>query len=298
MGRGYRSEDVRHRLIEVLKDSKIGMSGVEISERLGMNRSTTTKYLEIFAAAGLLRRKGIGHITLWSLESGQTSYEFPADYFRLAPEFLDCLMRYSGDSAYSLIRNCLHSNASVDMLVSEMIVPAIHSVDESFEAGKIGNSEQKCIQNIISGSLHVLDRTPAEPDPAKTAIVMSADPQGSLLSEAAAAVLRSDNWSVFHLGDMSSAVNLLFDLDLQKLLGKIPRQKSGIVAVFVFSSTEEGLHFFSDSVRAMRQKSKRALRLVLCGKIGKKTKLEHDFLSADFGEIIQWSRTASAGLKP
>lgn len=297
MGRGYRPEEIRQRLIEALADSGIGMSGVEISERLGLNRSTMTKYLEIFAAAGLLRRKEIGNLTLWSLESDQTSYEFPADYFRLAPEFLDRLLRYSGDAACSLIRNCLHSGATAGMLVSEIIVPAAASVDESFEAGKIGSSEQKCLQSIISGSLHVINQVPAEPDPGKAALVMSADPQSGILSEAAATVLRSENWSVFHLGDMSSAANLLFDLDLQKLLGKIPRQKSGIVAAVVFSGTEEGLHFFSDAVRNLRQKSKRPIRLVLCGRIGKKTKLEHDFLSADFADIMQWSRTASAGLK-
>ena len=296
MGRGYRSEEIREKLIEALADSKIGMSGVEVSERLGINRITMTKYLKVFAAEGLLHQKNIGNLTLWSLEPGQESYDFPADYFRVAPQFLDLLLKYSENRAYALIRNCLRSRASVEKLVSEVIVPAISTVDRSFDGGKIGSSEQRFLQNIISNSLQIFNQLPAESNPKKSIIVISADQQSSLLSEAATSALRFGNWSVFHLGDMSSAINVLFDLDFQKLLGKISRQKSGITAVLVFSSTEEGLNFFSDSIRSIRQKSKKPLRLILCGKVGKKTKIESDFMSAKFDDIIQWSKTASAGL--
>lgn len=296
MGRGYRSEEIRERLIQTLADSDIGMSGVEISESLGLNRSTMTKYLKVFAAEGLLRQKDIGNLTLWSLEPGQESYDFPSDYFRVAPQFLDFLLKYSEVRAYALIKNCLHSGASVEKLVSEVIVPAISEVERSFDGGKIGSSEKRFLQNIISSSLQIFNHLPSEPNPKKTIIVISADSQSNLLSEAAASSLRSADWSVFHLGDMSSAVNVLFDLDFQKLLGKIPRQKSGITAVLVFSGTGEGLNFFSDSIRSIRQKSRKSIKLVLCGKAGKKTRIESDFLSAKFDDIIQWSKTASASL--
>lgn len=297
MGRGYHPEKLREKLIETLEDSKIGMSGVEISEKLGINRSTMTKYLKVFAAERLLRQKNIGNITLWSLEAGQESYDFPADYFKVAPQFLDLLLKYSEDGAYTLIKNCLYSGATVEKLISEVIVPAISSVDRSFGAGKIGSSEQKFVHNIISNSLQIFTHLPAEPNPKKSIVIISADPQSNLLSEAATSTLRSGNWSVFHLGDMSSAINVLFDLDFQKLLGKISRPKSGITAILVFSSTEMGLNFFSDSVRSIRQKSKKSLKIVLCGKVAKKTKIESDFISAKFDEIIQWSKTISAGLE-
>ena len=65
-----------------MKDSDTGMSGVEISEKLGVNRITMTKYLKVFAAEGLFRQKNIGNITLWFLEPGQESFDFPDDYFQ------------------------------------------------------------------------------------------------------------------------------------------------------------------------------------------------------------------------
>lgn len=291
MGRGYQSEDIRQKLIQILEGSESGMSGVEISEKIGVNRLTMTKYLKIFAAEGLLRQKNIGNITLWFLEPGQESYEFPADYFKVAPIYLENLVRGSEAQVYSLVRNCIHSGASAHRLVVEVVLPAIHAIKRMYDDGKIGNSEEKFLQNVISKSLQIFNQLPIEPDPQKNIIVISADPQSSLISEAASASFHSDGWNVFHLGDMSSAINVLFDLDLQKLIGKIWKQKSGVMIIAVFSNTEEGLNFFADSVSSIKEKLGRKIKLVLCGKVGKKTRVHSDMASEKFEDVLQWSET-------
>ena len=50
MARGYDASEIKSRLIKLLHDSKTGISGTEISQRLGINRITMTKYLNIFSA--------------------------------------------------------------------------------------------------------------------------------------------------------------------------------------------------------------------------------------------------------
>ena len=70
MGRGYSTEGVREKLISLLDDSEAGMSGVEISEKTGINRITMTKYLKVFEAEGLIRQKNIGNVNLWFVEEG------------------------------------------------------------------------------------------------------------------------------------------------------------------------------------------------------------------------------------
>ena len=52
MGREYSSADIKQKLIDLLEDSKTGMSGIEISEKIGVSRTTMTKYLKVFAAEG------------------------------------------------------------------------------------------------------------------------------------------------------------------------------------------------------------------------------------------------------
>ena len=291
MGKGYSEEDIREKLISVLKHSESGMSGVEISEQMKVNRITMTKYLKVFAAEGLVRQKNIGNITLWFLEPGQESFHFPDDYFKIAPKFLDFLIKGNEDQVSSLIRNSLHSGATINRLILEIILPAIDAVKNLFDDGKIGTAEQNLLRTIISKSLQILDQIPIVADSKKNVIVLSADFQSSLIAEAASTAFHSDGWKVYHLGDMSSAIDVLFDLDFQKLIGKVWKQKPGVLIVVVFSQTDEGLNFFADSINPIKSKSGKNMKLILCGSTSKKAKTESDLVTDKLDQIIQWSQT-------
>lgn len=291
MGKGYQIEEIKQKLIETLSDSKMGMSGTEISEKLDVNRITMTKYLKVLAAEGFLRKKTIGNTILWFLETGQETFHFPDDYFKVAPRYLDYLIQGTETPVVSLIKNCLHSEASVYKLLVEVINPAIQKIQSIYDEGKIGNSEAKFLGNIISKSIQIFNQIPIESNPKKKIVVISGDPKSTLLSEAASACFYSKEWTVFHLGDMSSAVNVLFDLDFQKLANKIWKQKSGILIVVVFSTTKERLNFFADSINPIKDKIGKKMKIVLCGKVEKKAKLDCDLQTEKFEDVIQWSET-------
>jgi len=297
MVRGYLSEDIREQLISVLKNSDSGMSGIEISKKINVNRITMTKYLKVFAAEGLLRQKNIGNVTLWFLEPGQESFIFPDDYFKVISQYLELLVKGNEDQIYSLIRNCLNSGASINQLILEVIYPTIEYVHNLYDSGKIGAAEQNLLKTIISKSLNIFNQIPVVSDPKKNVVVIAADPESILISESASASYHFDGWNVSHLGDMSSAINVLFDLDFQKLVGKIWKQKPGILLVVIFSQTSQGLTFFADSINPNKVKSNKLMKLALCGKISKKTKINSDLLSNNIGDILQWSNTISENLK-
>ena len=123
MVRGYLTEEIRDKVITILKDSNDGMSGIEISKKIDVNRITMIKYLKVFAAEGLLRQKNIGNVTLWFLEPGQESFVFPDDYFKITSNYLELLVKGNEEKVYSLIRNCLSSGASINQLILEVIYP-------------------------------------------------------------------------------------------------------------------------------------------------------------------------------
>jgi len=297
MGKGYSTEEIRQQLISILDDAVSGMSGVEISKKIGVNRITMSKYLKVFAVEGLLRQKNIGNVTLWFLEPGQESFNFPDDYFKVATQYLEYLVKGTEEQVFSLIRNCLHSGATVNRLVLEVIFPSIGHVKKLYDDGKIGTSEQNLLTTTISKSLQIFNQIHVVSDPKKNIVVIASDAQSRLNSEAASAVYHSDGWKVSHLGDMSSAINVLFDLDFQKLIGKIWKQKSGILIIVVFSQTDEGLNFFADSINPIIKKSGKHMKLALCGKVSKKSKIHSDLTSDKIGDILQWSQTVSQNLK-
>ena len=297
MVRGYLVEEIREKLISILKDSDSGLSGVEISKKINVSRITMIKYLKVFAAEGLLRQKNIGNVTLWFLEPGQESFIFPDDYYKITSKYLELLVKGNEDQVYSLIRNSLNSGASINKLILEVIYPTIEYVNNLFDSGKIGAAEQNLLRTTISKSLNIFNQISITADPKKNVVVIAADPDSVLISESASASYHSDGWNVSHLGDMSSAINVLFDLDFQKLVGKIWKQKPGVLLIVIFSQTSEGLTFFADSINPNKKKSDKFMKLALCGKISKKTKINSDLLSDKIGDILQWSNTISENLK-
>jgi len=291
MAKGYQTQDLKQKLVEVLSNSKTGLSGVEISEKLGINRVTMAKYLNIFATEGMLRQKNIGNVNLWFIEEGTEQFEFPDDYFHVKTKYLELLTSINEQKVYNLIRNCIQSNANTTKLMTEVILPAIESVQELFEQGKISKSEEKLLGQIISSSIQMLNLITTEINPRKNVIIISADSKSALIAESASASFHSEGWNVSSLGDMSDAIDVIFDLDLQQFLGKVWTKKNGIMIIVIFSETDEGLKFFSQAVNSVKEKFGKNLNLVLCSKIKKNTLAKADLIADNLETVLQWSGT-------
>ena len=291
MVRGYQTEDIKEKLVDLLGNSKTGLSGLEISERLSINRITTTKYLSIFAAEGLIKQKNIGNVNLWFIEDGTEKFHFPEDFFKVKTKYLEYLIARKEKLAYNLIRNSFHSTAKPVKIIMEIIVPAIRSVYGIFDEGKIGKSELNFLEKIISNSMQIINLENFEVDTKKNVIVISADYQSTLFSEAASASFHADGWQVYSLGNMSSSIDVLFDLDLQKFLTKVWKPGTGIMIIVVFSAISESMKFFVESVNSINLKSRKNLYLAVCSDMKKHTEIKADLIEEDIQSILQWSQT-------
>ena len=291
MARGYDETEVKFRLIKLLHSSKSGISGVEISEKLGINRVTMSKYLNKFAAEGTITQKNIGNLNLWFADEDIEQLNFPDDYFLVQEKFLSHVIDCNERHVNNLIKNCINSKAKMDKIITEIIIPTIPHIQKLFDDGKIGKSEEQLMTGIISNSLQMITYHSGHSDSGKNIIILSADSESILSSESAAAAFRSQNWNVFSIGDISSSIDVLFDLELRKLLSKTWKSKDGVMIVLVFSQTEEGLKFISDSFYSVKEKSENNLFIVLSGKTGKKVKIKGDLSASKLEDILQWSNT-------
>ena len=291
MARGYDETEVKFRLIKLLHSSKSGISGVEISEKLGINRVTMSKYLNKFAAEGTITQKNIGNLNLWFVDEDIEQLNFPDDYFLVQEKFLSHVIDCNERHVNNLIKNCINSKAKMDKIITEIIIPTIPHIQKLFDDGKIGKSEEQLMTGIKSNSLQMITYHSGHSDSGKNVIILSADSESILSSESAAAAFRSQNWNVFSIGDISSSIDVLFDLELRKLLSKTWKSKDGVMIVLVFSQTEEGLKFISDSFYSVKEKSENNLFIVLSGKTGKKVKIKGDLSASKLEDILQWSNT-------
>lgn len=291
MTRGYSIEKIREKLIDALSPSKTGLTGTEISEKLKVNRVTMSKYLKIFAGEGLIKQKNMGSVNLWFIEEGADKLNFPADFFHVKNKYAEYVLAGSTPEAHTLIRTSLHSGAAPAKIVSEVIIPAIETIENSYDSGKIGRSEKNFFDEIISTSISLIGLSEEEVSQKKNIVILATDYQNALLAQAAAASLRTGKWKVSLLGDMSYAIGVMFDIDLQRFLNKIWPKRDGVMIIAVFSSKEAELKFFSQAVEASKGKFGKNIRLALCTRIVKKAKTSADFISDDVGDLLQWCQT-------
>ena len=296
MARGYDENEVKSRLIKLLHTSKSGISGVEISEKLGINRVTMSKYLNKFAAEGTITQQNIGNLNLWFVDEDTEQLNFPDDYFLVQEKFVSLVIDCTEKPAYNLIRNSINSQAKLDKIITEVVIPTIPQIQKLFDDGKIGKSEQQLMNGIISNSIQMITHHSNQSESGKNLIILSADPESLLFADASGAAFRSQNWNVFSIGDMSSSIDVLFDLELRKLLSKTWKSKEGLMIILVFSQTEEGLKFFSDSFYSIKENSENNLFIVLSGKTGKKVKIKADLSSSKLEEILQWANSKSENI--
>jgi len=291
MTRGYSEEKIRENLIDVLSQSKSGLTGIEISAKLGINRVTMSKYLKVFASEGLIKQKNMGNVNLWTIEEGADKLSFPADFFQVKNKYMDYVLSGSIPEAHTLIRTSLHSGAAHKKIVSEVIIPAIELVENSYNNGKIGRSEKNFFDEIISTSISLIGLSEEEVSPKKNVVILATDYQNALVAQAASAALRTGKWKVFLLGDMSSAIDVMFDIDLQRFLNKIWSKREGIMIIVIFSSKEGEIKFFSQAVDSSKGKFGKNIHLALCTKIAKKTKTDTDLVSDNVETLVQWCET-------
>ena len=292
MARGYQTEELKKKLVDLLNNSKVGLSGLEISKKLEINRITTTKYLNIFVAEGLIRQKNIGNVNLWFIEDDTEKFDFPEDFFKVKTKYLEYLTARKEQQVYNLVRNCFHSTTQPLKLITEVIVPAIESLYGIFDQGKIGKSELNFLEKIISNSMQIINIENFDIDTKKHVVLISADYQSTLFSEAASASFHADGWQVYSLGDMSSFFGAPFlDLDLQKLLTKVWKSRRGMMLIVVFSSTAKSMKFFAESVNSSKIIPKRNRHLVLCGDMKNNADIKADLIEEDIQAILQWSQT-------
>ena len=289
MARGYSAGEMRRRVLDILAETDVGMSGVEISTRLGISRITATKYLGVFAAQGMISSRNIGNTTLWTASVGTEAFKFPDDYFRVRTLFLDGLSEGPESRVYGMLRNCIDSGARVQQLVLEVILPAVSHVRALYDEAKIGDSELGMLEGILLNSVKLVQQRTGDAGSGRNAILIAADGRSLLKCQCAEAAYRSRGWRVCNLGDMSRSMNVMLDIDLTKFLGRIWRPPSGVMILVVFSETEASLGFFADAVDSSRARERGNLFLVLCG--GAKSGFASDLTADDLESVLQWSET-------
>ncbi|MGH9992520.1 MAG: B12-binding domain-containing protein, partial [Nitrososphaera sp.] len=150
MYRRYTLDEVKRKIIDVLQGAGgMGLSGIELADKTGINRMTITKYLDVMNAIGLLKRKKIGPVNVWVLESGVADIEFPINYLQVQQKLIGALLSGEEAQARKILISVLNSDVDQVRVLSDVILPAANTVGELYSRGRLDKTERAFLLNVV-----------------------------------------------------------------------------------------------------------------------------------------------------
>jgi len=294
MYRRYTLEEVKRKIIDVLQNNVTGLSGVEISSETGINRMTITKYLDVLYTIGLIKKKKVGSVNVWFLETGVTEFEFPINTLEVQQKFMNAIMIADQNQAYRIIMNIINSNIEKIRILTEVILPSVNTLNEIYNRGRMGVTQRISLLNIISEIIDSL-KLNIRPDKMKAnAHAISVVGSEDLISYAkiGSVSLHILGWDSLYIGNVENFIDPFFDIDFQRYVAKVWNDKRGSMIIIIYSSEESSLRFLSATTKSIQGKLKAEIKTVLMTTADLLSISETtggSYVAKDIQSLIEWT---------
>jgi DNA-binding MarR family transcriptional regulator len=150
MYRRYTLEEIKRKIIEVLQSAGgTGLSGVELADRVGINRMTITKYLDVMHAMGLLKKKKIGNVNIWFVQIGAGDIEFPINYIQVQQKLISSILAGDEDHARRILLTVMNSDVDQVRVMTDVVLPAVNTIGELYSRGRLNKTERTFLLNLM-----------------------------------------------------------------------------------------------------------------------------------------------------
>ena len=294
MYRRYTLDEIKHKIIDVLQSAGgTGLSGVELADRIGINRMTITKYLDVMHAMGLLKKKKIGNVNIWFVQIGVADIEFPIDYIQVQQKLISSLLAGDEDHARRILLSVMNSNVDQVRVMTDVVLPAVNTIGELYSRGRLNKTERTFLLNLTMELIDLVkfNVRPKEQKANAYALCVAGSEDRVHIAKGAAVALLARGWDSSFVGDVGEQIDPFFDIDFQRYLLRLWSNKHGLMLVCIFSSGEGSLRFLSSTAKEMKGKIKGDLRItaVTTQQLQPVAEESTDYMAKDLVALIEWA---------
>jgi methanogenic corrinoid protein MtbC1 len=294
MYRRYTLDEIKRKIIEVLHSAGgTGLSGIELSERVGINRMTMTKYLDVMHAMGLLKKKKVGNVNVWFVEIGVGDIEFPINYIQVQQKLINSILSTDEDQARRILVNILNSNIDQVKVMTDVILPAVNTVGELYSRGKLSKTERTFLLSLMMELIDLVKFTirPIERKANAHVICVASSQDRIHLAKSASVAFLARGWESSYIGDIEEQIDPFFDIDFQRYVSRLWDNKRGLMILCIFSSGEGSLRFLLTSCKAMKGRLKGQLRItaITTQELQPMAEEGADYVAKDLLSLIEWA---------
>ena len=294
MYRRYTLDEIKRRIIDVLQSAGgTGLSGVELADRIGINRMTITKYLDVMHAMGLLKKKKIGNVNIWFVQIGVGDIEFPINYVQVQQKLISSILAGDEDIARRILLSVMNSNVDQVKVMTDVIVPAVNTISELYSRGKLNKTERTFLSSLMMELIDLVkfNVRPGEQKPNAHVICVAGSEDRSHMAKSAAVALLARGWDSSYIGDVGEQIDPFFDIDFQRYLLRLWSNKHGLMLVCIFSSGEGSLRFLSSTAKQMKGRVRGELRIttVTTPQLLPVAEESSDYVAEDLLALVEWA---------
>ncbi|MDQ3836265.1 MAG: B12-binding domain-containing protein [Thermoproteota archaeon] len=294
MYRRYTFEEIKRKIIDVLQSAgSMGLSGVELADRTGINRMTVTKYLDVMHAMGLLKKKKVGNVNIWFLHFGVGDIEFPIDYSQVQQKLISSILAGDEDHARRILLIVMNSTIEHARVITEIIVPILNTIGELYSRGRLNKTERIFLLNLMMELIDLIkfNVRPTEHKVNAQVVCVAGSEDRVFVAKSAAAALLARGWSSTYIGNVGDQIDPFFDIDFQRYMLRLWTNKHGLMLICIFSSGEGSLRFLTTTANGIKGKIKGELRVavVTTQQIQLVAEENSDYVAKDILALVEWA---------
>jgi methanogenic corrinoid protein MtbC1 len=294
MYRRYTLDEVKRKIVDALQGAGgTGLSGIELADKTGLNRMTITKYLDVMNAMGLIKKKKIGPVNVWVLESGVADIEFPINYVQVQQRLITAILAGEEETARKILLSVLNSNVDQVRILTDIIIPAANTISELYSRGRLGKTERAFLQTIMIELVNIakFNVRAVEQKSNANALFVAGSEDRVLQAKSAAVAFQIQGWNATYVGNVEEDIDPFFDIDFQRYVSRVWSTKRGLMVICIFSSGEGSLRFLSSASRALKGRLKGELKIAISAtpELQQAAEEAYDYSARDLLSLVEWA---------
>jgi DNA-binding MarR family transcriptional regulator len=292
--RRYTLDEVKRKIVDALQGAGgMGLSGVELADRTGINRMTVTKYLDVMNAMGLVKKKKMGPVNVWVLESGVGDIEFPLNYLQVQQRLIEAILAGEDEQARKIMLSTLNSNVDQVRVLTEVVIPATNTISELYSRGRLGKTDRTFLHSLMMELVDIakFNVRPVEQKTSANAIFVAGSDDRVLMAKCAAVAFQVQGWNSTYVGNVEDEIDPFFDIDFQRYVSRVWASKRGLMLICIFSSGEGSLRFLSSASKSLKGRLKGDLRVAIFAtpELQQAAEEAYDYSAKDLLSLVEWA---------
>lgn len=260
MYKRYNLSDIQKEVIELLRNNN-PMSSTEISKKIGTNRITTSKYLDILYFQKIINRKKIGSVNFWFLDPGIVNFDTKDEnYIELQQKLIISLINGDKEISQNIILSILNKQINLKKIIIDICLPVLNTLFELHNRGKIGKTEKIHLITNLTESLGLLRNCNVIHESSihrnMLLVIVAGDDDSLPICSIINIYAKKIKINSTVIGNVEKYIDPFFDIDFQRYMNKILNRNKEKICICIISYNEMSIKFLSAAVDEIEQANK------------------------------------------